>query len=186
MSDNKLILVTGGARSGKSSFGEAQFNPEDMVLYIATAQAFDVEMKERIRRHRLQRPAHWATLEGYKGFQQRLKELPTGTTGILLDCITLMVTNILLEYNLGWEKATMEELNEIENSIVEEVKGLIDALKKIPIKKVLITNEIGWGLVPDYPLGRIFRDIAGRINQFIASEADEVYIVISGIPNKIK
>lgn len=186
MSNNKLILVTGGARSGKSSFGEAQFNAEDMVLYIATAQAFDEEMKERIRRHRLQRPDHWGTLEGYRGFAEKLKEIPKGTSGILLDCITLMVTNILLEYNLGWDNASVEELNEIENTIVEEVKELIDVLKGHPVKKVLITNELGWGLVPDYPLGRIFRDIAGRINQYIASEADEVYIVISGIPNKLK
>lgn len=186
MNNNKLILVTGGARSGKSSFGEAQFNAGDMVLYIATAQPFDEEMRERVRKHRQQRPEHWETLEAYKGFTEKLKYIPKGTAGILLDCITLMVTNILLEYNLDWDNASTEMLNEIENTVAEEAKKLIAALKEHQVKKVLITNELGWGLVPDYPLGRIFRDIAGRINQYIASEADEVYIVICGIPNKLK
>ncbi len=186
MENCRLILVTGGARSGKSSFGEAMFKQEDKVLYIATAQAFDEEMKERIRRHRQQRPGHWTTMEAYKGFSERLKALSEDTTGILLDCITLMVTNILLEYNLGWDKASTEKLNEIEDYIMEEVKAFIGSLKQLPVKTVLITNEVGWGLVPDYPLGRIFRDIAGRVNQYIAAEADEVYLVVCGISNRIK
>ena len=186
MSKYKLVLVTGGARSGKSSFGESIYNPQENILYIATAQAFDEEMKERIKRHQHQRPSHWRTLECYKGFPERLKEIPEDVTGILMDCITLMVTNILLEYNLGWDTVSIAVLNEIEDNIMEEVKALIATLKKLPLKAVLITNELGWGLVPDYPLGRIFRDIAGRVNQYIASEADEVYLVVSGIPNKIK
>lgn len=184
--DNKLILVTGGARSGKSSFGEAQFNSQETILYIATAQAFDEEMKERIRRHRNQRPSHWLTLEAYRGFAEGLKELPEAVSGVLLDCITLMVTNILLESNLGWDTATIDELNAIEDKVMGEIKVLIGTLKQLPIKSVLITNELGWGLVPDYPLGRIFRDIAGRVNQYIAAEADEVHLVACGIPIKLK
>ncbi len=186
MDNSRLILVTGGARSGKSSFGEAMFKQEDKVLYIATAQAFDEEMKERIRRHRQQRPVHWETMEAYKGFPEKLKGLSRDTTGILLDCVTLMVTNILLEYHLGWETATTEKLNEIENDIMTEVKAFIEGLKQLSVKAVLITNEVGWGLVPDYPLGRIFRDIAGRVNQYIAAEADEVHLVVCGISNRIK
>ena len=184
--NNKLVLVTGGARSGKSSFGEALFNSQETILYIATAQAFDEEMKERIRRHRNQRPSHWLTLEAHKGFNVGLKALPETVSGVLLDCITLMVTNILLESNLGWDNASIDELNAIEDKVMGEIKALISSIKQHPIKSVLITNELGWGLVPDYPLGRIFRDIAGRVNQYIASEADEVYLVACGIPVKLK
>jgi len=183
---NKLVVVTGGARSGKSSFGEAQFNSQETILYIATAQAFDEEMKERIRRHRNQRPSHWLTLEAYRGFPEGLKDISQEVSGLLLDCITLMVTNILLESNLGWDTASIDELNAIEAKVMEEIKALICYIRQLPIKSVLVTNELGWGLVPDYPLGRIFRDIAGRVNQYIAAEADEVYLVACGIPVKLK
>lgn len=177
-----IVLVTGGARSGKSTFAEEKVKSygED-ILYIATSIAFDDGMKDRIKKHRMQRPQHWETLERYKEFNKiEIRKYD----GVIVDCITLMVSNILLEYPGDFDKISVEEIDGIEKTIFTEIEYFLDSLNSQNI--VLVTNEVGMGLVPSYKLGGVFRDIAGRVNQYLAKKADEVYVTISGIPLKIK
>lgn len=183
----KLILVTGGARSGKSSFAEETAKLfGEQILYIATAAAFDEEMKERIRRHRLQRPASWTTLEAYRDFDKSLPELLMGQNAALLDCITVMVSNIMLEKAMDWEGLSIKEMEEVEKAVAVQVEFLLGVIRNADIPFILVTNELGMGVVPPYALGRAVRDIAGRVNQQLAREANEVYLCVSGIPLKIK
>jgi adenosylcobinamide kinase/adenosylcobinamide-phosphate guanylyltransferase len=183
----KLILVTGGARSGKSRFAEKKASDfGDRVLYIATAVAFDEEMKERIRRHRQQRPSGWETLEAYRDFETSLPGLLAGRDAVLLDCVTVMVSNIMLQKAMDWEGISVEEINAVEKEVDSQVRSLLSIIKNAEIPFVLVTNELGMGVVPPYALGRAFRDIAGRVNQILAGEAEEVYLCVSGIPVKIK
>lgn len=180
-----MILVTGGARSGKSRHAEALIADCPQVLYIATSQIWDEEMAARIQHHRDSRPAHWRTAERW----QHLDELITAEKGtdeaILLECITTMVTNLLFAYGgdsdpESWDYAAMEEV------IEAEIISLIAACQRCPATVVLVTNEVGMGIVPENRLARHFRDIAGRVNQRLAAAADEVWLVVSGIGVKIK
>lgn len=184
----EIILVTGGARSGKSSFAEAKAKEfGEKVVYIATAIAFDEGMQDRISKHRASRPSSWATIEIYKGFNnlEKKKEFIEADLA-LLDCMTLMVSNILLESGLDFDECSMEEVDHIEKKIFNEVKELLSVIGRYEKKIIIVTNEVGMGLVPSYRLGNIFRDIAGRVNQFLAKQAQEVYFTVSGIPLKIK
>lgn len=183
----KLVLVTGGARSGKSSYAEKIVAGEgEDVLYVATAVPFDDEMKLRVEIHRAGRPKEWQTLEAYKGLGGKIKSNCRGKSAVLLDCITIMVTNLMLEGEFDWEHLTSEQQFSIEEYIAAEIDGFIGIAKSEAPLFVAVTNEVGMGLVPEHPLGRVFRDIAGRINQKLAREADEVYLCVSGIPVRIK
>ena len=183
----KLILVTGGARSGKSSFAEETVRLfGDNILYIATATGFDDEMKERIRRHRLQRPSNWETLEAFCDFDKTLTGMLEGRDAVLLDCVTIMVSNIMLQKAMDWEKLSVDDINEVEKEVIRQVGTLLSIIKEADIPFILVTNELGMGVVPPYALGRAVRDIAGRVNQQLARAADDVYLCVSGIPVKIK
>lgn len=183
----KLILVTGGARSGKSTFAEGLVRScGDSILYIATAIAFDEEMKERVRLHRLQRPATWETLEAFRDFGGRLPQLLNGRDAVLLDCITIMVSNIMLQKDMEWENMTTADISGVERDVSGQVSELLSVIKGAKNPFVLVTNELGMGVVPATVLGRAVRDIAGRTNQQLAREADEVYLLVSGIPVRIK
>ncbi|NJD01629.1 MAG: bifunctional adenosylcobinamide kinase/adenosylcobinamide-phosphate guanylyltransferase [Ruminiclostridium sp.] len=183
----KLILVTGGARSGKSTFAEDMVRRlGEKVIYIATSNACDGEMKERIKRHREQRPAGWVTVEAYRDIDTRLKGKLAGMDAVLLDCITIMVSNLMLEKAMDWEGIAAEEINKVEAGVKTEIEKLISAAKEASIPFIIVTNELGMGVVPPYELGRAVRDIAGRANQMLAREAEEVYLCVSGIPVKIK
>ncbi|ABR49745.1 Adenosylcobinamide-phosphate guanylyltransferase [Alkaliphilus metalliredigens QYMF] len=187
MSGKKLVLVTGGARSGKSSFGESLLREKQgNILYIATAQAFDEEMKERIKHHKIQRPSHWMTHEGYENLGPVISVLGGQIEGVLLDCVTIMVTNLMFQLESNWDEVGTERIHQVENHIQAEVKTLLDTVKGLEIPVIFITNEIGMGIVPENKLARIFRDIAGRVNQMIAKEADQVYLVTCGISQRIK
>lgn len=187
-----MILITGGARSGKSSFGESLLVSQKNVLYIATAIAFDNEMKERIKKHRQRRNKDWETLETFRAVGDKILSLNKNYDGIILDCITVMITNLLMQDTPNFTEQDYNKLDYRveETKILYEIKNLVAALKEMEIryntKVVLITNEIGCGIVPEKKLSREFRDIAGRINQYIASESNEVFLVVSGIPVKIK
>lgn len=183
----KLILVTGGARSGKSSFAEELIMGfgED-ALYIATAIPFDEEMKLRIKKHRNQRPAQWETVEVYKDMDVHLKEKLDGKTACILDCITIMISNIMFEESLDWDNINTEDLLQIEGKTGMEIDKFLKLVKDASIPFVVVTNELGMGVVPENALARMFRDIAGRANQLIAKAANEVYLCVSGIPVKIK
>lgn len=183
----KLIFVTGGARSGKSSFAEETVKTfGEQVVYIATSIPFDDDMKMRIKKHREQRPDYWETIEAYKDLDKHLEGRLDAKSAVLLDCVTIMVTNLMFEEEADWDAIQPEEVNEIEKRIGVQIEKLIHTIKNSPVPFVLVTNEVGLGVVPAYPWPRFFRDIAGRMNQVLGKAADEVYFCVSGIPMKIK
>lgn len=183
----ELIYITGGARSGKSSFAESLITEQGhRVLYIATAIPFDTEMQYRIKKHQSTRPSFWHTLEAYRGIGQTLNRQGTKFHGILLDCVTVMITNLLMDAGCDEENLTEKELELVEAKIISEVDSAIDGIRVCSHVGVVVSNEVGMGLVPDNPLGRVFRDIAGRVNQYIAHQADRGYFMVSGIPMRIK
>ncbi|NLD49517.1 MAG: bifunctional adenosylcobinamide kinase/adenosylcobinamide-phosphate guanylyltransferase [Clostridiaceae bacterium] len=183
----KFILVTGGSRSGKSSFAETlakQMNSD--VLYIATSIPFDDEMRLRVQKHREQRPCTWSLLETYKDLDVLQNDVYKHKKVFLLDCITLMVSNIMLEKAFDWDNLNNESIEEVENCVRMEMEKLLSSIEKLPGDFIAVTNEVGMGIVPENKLSRIFRDIAGRANQMLAQKADEVYLCVSGVPVKIK
>ncbi|MBS4535497.1 bifunctional adenosylcobinamide kinase/adenosylcobinamide-phosphate guanylyltransferase [Clostridium sp. D2Q-14] len=181
-----LVLVTGGARSGKSTFAESLVKETGSNIgYIATSIAFDEGMKDRIIKHRNSRPAEWITIERYKDFKEiQQNEEFTKLDTVILDCMTLMVSNLLLEQDIDYDTCDMQTIDEIEKSIFKEVKELLETLEGKNV--VIVTNEVGMGIVPSYKLGSVFRDVAGRVNQYLASQAKKVYMTVSGIPISIK
>ncbi|MBF4694780.1 bifunctional adenosylcobinamide kinase/adenosylcobinamide-phosphate guanylyltransferase [Fusibacter ferrireducens] len=184
----QIIFVTGGARSGKSTFAEQKVKDfGENIVYVATAVPFDDGMKDRIRKHRESRPSTWTTIEAFRDFDQHFnQECVKLADGIIFDCVTVMVTNLMMAPKVDFEMVDMIFVNELEQKIQDEVDRLIATVRKLDLNIVIVSNEVGLGLVPFYKMGNFFRDIAGRINQKIASEADSVYFTVSGIPMKIK
>ncbi len=171
----RLIFVTGGTRSGKSNFAQNfARSKKGRTVFIATAEALDDEMGQRIASHRQARPSGWDTVEEPRHLGQAVKKC-AGTYDILLiDCLTLWISNLLTNHSLS------------EAEIALEVKSLIQSCKTEGSTVIIVSNEVGMGIVPVDRLTRLYRDIVGRANQEIASEADEVYLVVSGISMKIK
>lgn len=178
MNMNRIVLVTGGARSGKSSFAEKRvlvFGTK--YVYVATAPVLDEEMKKRVEHHKAKRSGDgWITIEEPLDLCRALSEAEhMGADAVLVDCLTLWINNLL------YEDADFNE-----SKMAASVKKLLESLKIFPGLVVLVTNEVGFGIVPDTPLGRVFRDCSGRCGQLIAAEADEVWFCVCGIPQKIK
>ncbi len=185
------ILVTGGARSGKSSFAERLAQRlAARGTYIATAQALDAEMDDRVAQHRRRRddvaPGFWATLEEPLQLAERLRALGAAASGqtapqppqvVLVDCLTLWLSNHVLVH---------EHDERMEARIEAELEELEAAIRQFPGRLVLVTNEVGNGIVPAYKLGRVFRDLAGRMNQRLARICDRVFLVTAGIPIELK
>lgn len=194
-----LIFVTGGAKSGKSKFAEELIlklnNGKQENIYLATSLVFDEEMKEKVRLHKERRKNDWRTVETYKNFENSLNKYFPKTknevkNNILVDCLTNLITNIIFEKEyIDWEnfdkKSYIQDLEKLDKIVKNSVNELINVSKKFE-NAVIVSNELGMGLVPNYPLGRYFREIAGKMNQVVAEKADEVYFVVSGIPMKIK
>jgi adenosyl cobinamide kinase/adenosyl cobinamide phosphate guanylyltransferase len=172
--DKKIIFITGGARSGKSHFAQelARQFPGPKA-YFATAQALDEEMGERIRRHRENRPPDWQTLEEPLKVPACLEARGDHFSLILLDCLTLWISNLM---TAGWD----------EPGILEEADHLLQACRRAKSSLIVVGNEVGLGIVPDNPQARIFRDLSGLIQQKVAREADQVFFMVSGLPQKIK
>ena len=167
-----MILVTGGARSGKSRHAEALIGDSSQVLYIATSQILDDEMAAR-------------TVERWQHLDELIHADINPNEAVLLECVTTMVTNLLFDY--GGDKDPDEwNYQAMEQAINAEIQSLIAACQRCPAKVVLVTNEVGMGIVPESRLARHFRDIAGRVNQQLAAAANEVWLVVSGIGVKIK
>ncbi|MEW9077924.1 bifunctional adenosylcobinamide kinase/adenosylcobinamide-phosphate guanylyltransferase [Terrisporobacter glycolicus] len=184
---SNIILVTGGARSGKSSFAESLcIKQNNKTAYIATSVAFDDEMKNRVKKHQESRPKDWKTYEIYKDIYSIVEELDKNHDTVIMDCVTLMVNNLMFTHGIEVDEASSEELNELENYIREQINKLLEAVKKANLYFVIVTNEIGMGIVPENKLSRIYGDFVGRVNQLIANYSDEVYFVVSGIPMKVK
>ena len=184
---SKIILVTGGARSGKSSFAESLcIGQNNSTAYIATSIPFDDEMKDRVKKHKESRPQNWETYEIYKDIYSIVDEVSKKHQTIILDCVTLLVNNLMFTYGIDIDEASQVEINELELYIKDQVSKLMIELKNTDIYVVIVTNEIGMSVVPDNKLSRVYTDITGRVNQQIASNSDEVYFVVSGIPMKIR
>ena len=181
---SKVTLVTGGSRSGKSSYAEGLLKDYDEVLYIATAIVTDDEMQARIDRHIADRNSAWTTYEGFKNLDMAISN--TNKKHVMLDCVTVMTTNLLFEKEEDWDNISQERIDEITNNIKLEFKKLVDSCREKDINLVMVTNEVGWSIVPEYKLGRIFRDIAGFVNQYVAELSDELYVVVCGVAQKFK
>lgn len=183
----KIILVTGGARSGKSSFAEKLcIERNNETAYIATSIPFDDEMKDRVRKHKESRPQNWKTYEIYKDIYSIIDSISKTHKTVILDCVTLLVNNLMFTHGMDIEKANQQEINDLEIYIKDQVNKLMIELKKTNLYFVAVTNELGMAVVPANKLSRVYTDIVGRINQQIASQSDEVYFVVSSIPMKIK
>ena len=184
---SKIILVTGGARSGKSNFAEKLcFDRNNNTAYIATSIPFDDEMKDRVKKHQESRPKEWKTYEIYKDIYSIVEELDKTHDTVIMDCVTLMVNNLMFTYGIEVDEATSKELNELENYIKDQITKLLEAVKQTNLYFVIVTNEVGMGIVPENKLSRIYGDFVGRANQLISKYSDEVYFVVSGIPMKVK
>jgi adenosylcobinamide kinase/adenosylcobinamide-phosphate guanylyltransferase len=180
MKHNSLTLILGGARSGKSDYAEklaAQMGQR--VLYIATAEIGDDEMVQRIAAHRLARPAAWQTLEAPRQVGSALAELETSPEALLLDCLTLLVSNILLALENQPQPA-------IEAAVQAELEAILAAQVRLNVPLIVVSNEVGLGLVPPYPLGRVYRDVLGRANQYLAARAQRVIFMVAGLPMVVK
>ena len=178
---NRLILILGGARSGKSRFAEglaARLGAR--VLFVATAMGEDEEMRRRIAGHRQARPAAWRTLEEPLQLAPAIARQAGNAEVVLVDCLTLWVSNLLLAQ--GGEEADADA----EEAVLREVAKLIDVYRQGAATFLVIANEVGLGLVPPYPLGRLYRDALGRANQLLAAAADAVYFMVAGLPLAIK
>lgn len=177
-----ISLITGGARSGKSRFAESILEDKKDVVYIATSKVYDEEMKERVELHKESRPAIWRTYEGTYNLEGALGE----ERYYLLDCVTVLTSNIMFDISKDVEYIDYEMQADIENKVMDELEALIEAIRKKGLDLILVTNEIGSGLVPEHHISRVFRDVQGRINQRLGKIADEVHLVACGIPVKIK
>ncbi len=181
MSRRKLIFITGGVRSGKSNFAEKMaVDSGKSVAYLATAQPLDEEMAFRIEKHREKRLNTWETYEEPIKVRELVSRLGLEKEAILIDCLTLLTSNLLLR------KEDKVEDPEWQEEILLEIEKLAEISFRVPAQVIIVSNEVGMGLVPDNTLGRVYRDILGRANSIIADKADEVFLMVSGIPLKIK
>lgn len=181
-----MILVTGGARSGKSSFAENQLdNCCDNVLYIATSVVSDDEMAARVARHKADRPQHWRTWEGFKNLADAIRSERKEGEGVMLECITTLIASLLYDASGGAAPETLDYAL-LEKGINHEIDQIIAACKACESPIYIVTNELGMSITPENKLARHFVDIAGRINQKLARQAEQVWLVVSGIGVQIK
>lgn len=177
-----IRLITGGARSGKSTFAESLYEGKRDVVYIATSRVMDQEMEERVKLHRNSRPKYWRTYEANSNLEEALGE----EENYLLDCITVLTSNIMFDMSNNVEYIDYRLQGEIEDKILFEIKKLIKSISDRGYNLIMVTNEVGDSIVPEHHISRVFRDIQGRVNQRIAALSDELYLVCCGLPVKIK
>jgi len=179
--ESKITLLLGGARSGKSSYAQTLAEESGKsVTYLATAQALDDEMSARIQKHQSERPAHWQTLEIPLELASHVGEIKSDL--VILDCMTLLATNLLMQF----VKDDLVDEAPFAEAIHKEVADLLAAIRASNQDWIIISNEIGLGLVPPYQMGRVYRDLLGWANQHLAREADKVIFIVAGIPMVVK
>ena len=180
-----IILCSGGARSGKSEFAEQlALSLKGRKAYVATGQAFDDEMKDRIKKHQLRRGKEWITFEIPLYLHKNWEQIKNVSDVILIDCLTMFTSNHVFAH---WDINTQEDSNRIESIILEELRLLLQEINNSNDKTVIfVTNEIGLGIVPENKLARYFRDITGRVNREVASAANKMYLTISGVTIELK
>ena len=176
-----LILLLGGARAGKSSYAmrlarDGERAAGDEICFIATAQGLDEDMTKRIARHRAERPAHWRTLEEPYQIDEALRQASEARI-VIVDCLTLFVSNWLMRH---------EDEHECEQFVRRITRSFLAIARDRQQTIICVSNEVGLGVVPDTNLGRVFRDLLGRVNQEFAAAADEVYLLVAGLPLQLK
>jgi adenosylcobinamide kinase/adenosylcobinamide-phosphate guanylyltransferase len=174
----QITLLLGGARSGKSYYAQ-QLAAElgGKVLFVATGEALDEEMQARIAEHRKDRPKNWRTLEIPTGIGKGIEKQIGDAEVVLIDCLTLLISN-LLRGDPNYPEA--------EKRVMVEINELIAAIDKVDASFVIVSNEVGMGLVPDNKLGRTYRDLLGKANQLLAGRATEVYLMVACLPVQVK
>ncbi len=177
----RLILLLGGARGGKSAYAirlaqDVERVAGDEVCFIATAQGLDEDMTKRIARHRAERPTNWRTIEEPYQIDEALKQAAE-TEVVIVDCLTLFVSNWLMRH---------EDEHECEQFVRRITRNFLELTRTRQQTVICVSNEVGLGIVPDTSLGRVFRDVLGRVNQELAAAADEVYLLITGLPLQLK
>lgn len=184
---SRLVFVTGAARSGKSRHAEALASSlagDAPVLYVATAGTDDEEMRRRVEEHRRRRPQSWRTLEARRDVAARLREIrPAGV--VLLDCLSLLVSNVLLDAVEELGDGFDAELKAAE-AVEAEVEALVRWHGEVGGDLIVVSNEVGWGVVPPHRLGRIYRDLLGRANQRAAAESADALLMVAGLPIPLK
>lgn len=180
-----IILCSGGARSGKSEFAEQlALSLKGRKAYVATGQAFDDEMKDRIKKHQLRRGKEWITFEIPLYLHKNWEQIKNVSDVILIDCLTMFTSNHVFAHG---DINSQEDANRIESIILEELRLLLQEINNSNDKTVIfVTNEIGLGIVPENKLARYFRDITGRVNREVASAANKMYLTISGVTIELK
>ena len=173
----RLTLILGGMRSGKSSYAQQLASGGERVLFVATAEASDREMEARIRAHRDSRPADWNTLEEPVELVEALGPVLRSYDTVLLDCLTLWVSNALLRER---------DAESARRVIISRAKKLLELILDSDCSWIVVSNEVGLGLVPATELGRVYADVLGRVNQAVAADADEVYFMAAGLPIRLK
>lgn len=178
------VLVLGGARSGKSAFAEEiAAHRGEPVLYVATGVAGDLEMEARIQAHRASRPSTWTTVEASRGLGRAVREAGVRPRTVLVDSVTMLVSNVLL---VSGPQGGPAAVGAASVAVDAELDDLLDVVQSIGAPLVLVSDEVGMGLVPESPLGRAFREVLGRANQRLAAVATGVYLVVAGIPLPLK
>lgn len=182
-----ITFITGGARSGKSSFAEKLAANSGKTIYVATAQALDKEMSYRIKLHKQRRPSSWLTIEEPKFLSKTLNNIKNDETFIgyrcvLIDCLSLLVSNWLLQDSIE----NVDTWEYLRGNLLKEIDMMVSIAKTMKQDMIVVSNEVGMGVVPEYPLGRFYRDLLGEVNQKVSKSADNVFFTISGIPVKIK
>ena len=170
--EKQLVLVLGGARSGKSSCAENLARQGERTLFVATAEALDDDMRQRIMKHREHRPASWDTLEEPLDPAAAIPSALVGHDTLLFDCLTVWVSNLLL---------ALEDEADAEAEILARAGALLDLYEQTDCRWILVSNEVGLGVIPATELGRRYRDLLGRVNQLFAARADKVYLMVAGL-----
>lgn len=169
----EVTYVTGGARSGKSSYALKLAEPYEMRVFIATAEAFDDEMRARIERHKEERSGWHLTVEEPLMLDRAIREIPVGVGVVLVDCLTVWLGNLM--HHLGDDA-----------SIAERIDALLGVLAAPPCDIILVSNEVGMGIVPEHAMARRFRDLAGTLNRRVAERSDHAWLLCSGLPIALK
>ncbi len=173
----QCILILGGARSGKSRFAtEMALHLRDKVLFVATGEALDEEMRQRIEKHKKERPPKWRSLEAPTDVGKRIREEIGDAQVVIVDCLTLLVSNVIGQCSNGT----------VQDRLTAEIDELTECINDTTATFILVSNEVGMGLVPGSKLERLYRDLLGKVNQIFAQRADCVYFMVSGIPLSLK
>ncbi len=179
----EFILILGGVRSGKSRFAkEMALRLGGKVLFVATAEALDEEMRQKIKKHKRERPSSWRTVEVSAGVGKKIRGEIGDAQVVIVDCLTLLVSNVIGQ--CGDPEQISTEL--VEERLTTEINELIGCIDDSTATFILVSNEVGMGLVPESRLGRLYRDLLGKVNQIFAERADRVYFMLSGLPLNLK